>query len=70
MSLLDCSFSLGFKRDLQEKPCHANPGQVVPQGPGKCEGAYILKKSFLFNLRHITGTAYGVSLANLYITLC
>lgn len=47
MSLLDCSFSLRFRRAFAEEPCHANPGQVVPLGSGNCERAYI-SKSFFF----------------------
>lgn len=42
-----CCFSLRFRRAFAEEPCHANPGQVVPQGPGNCERAHISKNIFL-----------------------
>ena len=48
MSPLDRSFSLRFRKAFAEEPCHANPGQVVPQGPCNCERAYISKKIFFF----------------------
>lgn len=47
MSLPLCSFSLRFRRAFAEEPCHANPDQVVPQAPGNCEQAYILKNILL-----------------------
>ena len=50
MSPLDRSFSLRFRKAFAEEPCHANPGQVVPQGPGNCERAYISKNLFFFSV--------------------
>lgn len=71
MSLLDCSFSLRFRGAFAEEPCHANPGQVVPQGPGNCERAYISKNFFFFfcDLCHITFIAFVLSLPYLYSSL-
>lgn len=72
MSLLDCSFSLRFRRAFAEEPCHANPDQVVPLGPGNCERAYISKNIFFFfvcDLCHITFIAFALSLSYLYSSL-
>lgn len=65
-----CCFSLGFRRAFAEEPCHANPGQVVPQGPGNCEWEYASQEHFFAcDLCHIASIAFVLSLAYLYSSL-